>query len=74
MNNPAAMAIAEITKPGLSVAQRTAAIMANGYDYRNQAWVVDGKYVACAHPEWMKCNCFGTVHAGEALKANADLA
>ena len=25
----------------------------NGYDYDNQAWVVDGKYVRCGHPETM---------------------
>lgn len=45
----------------------------NGYDYRNQAWVVDGRYVACSHPASMKCNCYGTVHAGELLAANADV-
>lgn len=44
-----------------------------GYDYRNQAWVVDGRYVACSHPASMKCNCYGTVHAGEPLAANADV-
>ncbi len=35
------------------------------YDYKNQAWVVDGRYVACAHPTSMKCNCYGRIHAGE---------
>ena len=35
------------------------------YDYANQAWVVDGRYVACAHPESMQCKCYGKLHAGE---------
>jgi hypothetical protein len=35
------------------------------YDYEKQAWVVDGKYVACAHPAAMNCACYGRVHAGE---------
>lgn len=35
------------------------------YDYKNQAWVIDGKYVACNHPADMDCNCYGKVHAGE---------
>ena len=42
-----------------------------GYDYHNQAWVVDGKYVACGHGT--PCDCFGTRHAGEPIKANADI-
>lgn len=42
-----------------------------GYDYHNQAWVVDGKYVACGHGT--PCDCFGTRHAGESVKANADI-
>jgi hypothetical protein len=29
--------------------------------------------VACSHPASMKCNCYGTVHAGEPLAANADV-
>lgn len=35
------------------------------YDYYNQAWVVDGKYAACGHPESLDCNCYGKLHAGE---------
>jgi hypothetical protein len=42
-----------------------------GYDYHNQAWVEDGKYVACGHGT--PCDCFGTRHAGEPIKANADI-
>jgi len=40
----------------------------NGYDYENQAWVVDGKYVRCGHPENMKCGCCGREHEGEETK------
>jgi hypothetical protein len=37
----------------------------NGFDYANQAWVKDGRYVRCGHPESMDCGCFGREHAGE---------
>jgi len=37
----------------------------NGYDYTNQAWVVDGVYIRCGHPEEMGCNCYGKEHEGE---------
>ena len=37
----------------------------NGYDYDNQAWVRDGVYVACGHPQAMGCKCYGRLHAGE---------
>lgn len=39
-----------------------------GYDYENQAWVKDGKYVRCGHPDSMNCNCFGKIHEGEETK------
>ena len=35
------------------------------YDYENQAWVVNGKYQRCEHPDSMTCLCYGRVHAGE---------
>lgn len=35
------------------------------YDYKHQAWVIDGVYSACNHPKDMNCNCYGTEHAGE---------
>ena len=35
------------------------------YDYKNQAWIVDGKYVKCGHPDIMPCNCYGKKHEGE---------
>lgn len=37
----------------------------NGFDYQNQAWVADGKYVKCGHPETMQCKCYGRIHEGE---------
>ena len=39
------------------------------YDYRNQAWVQDGKYIGCSHPASMDCGCFSRDHAGETLSA-----
>ena len=35
------------------------------YDYKNQVWIKNGKYVNCGHPENMNCNCFGRKHANE---------
>lgn len=35
------------------------------FDYENQAWVVDGLYERCGHPEEMRCGCYGRLHAGE---------
>ena len=40
-------------------------IILNGYDYDKQAWVRDGLYVRCGHPETMCCDCYGRKHAGE---------
>jgi len=37
----------------------------NGYDYKNQAWVLKGRYVACGHPDTMDCKCYGRIHQGE---------
>lgn len=31
--------------------------MLNGYDYTNQAWVVDGKYARCGHADNVACGC-----------------
>jgi hypothetical protein len=38
----------------------------NGYDYVNQAWVGNGKYIRCGHVE--VCDCYGRWHAGEACE------
>lgn len=35
------------------------------YDYKNQAWVRNGKYQSCAHPDEMQCMCYGRLHDGE---------
>ena len=37
----------------------------NGYDYNRQAWVIDGKYQRCGHPDEMPCGCYGRAHEGE---------
>jgi hypothetical protein len=37
----------------------------NGFDYQNQAWVENGRYVRCGHPESMDCGCYGRQHEGE---------
>jgi hypothetical protein len=33
------------------------------FDYDRQAWVKDGRYVRCGHPD--PCNCYGKAHEGE---------
>lgn len=33
------------------------------YDYKNQAWVVVGKYIKCGHAG--DCRCYGKEHEGE---------
>lgn len=45
----------------------------SGFDYENQAWVVDGRYIRCGHPDSMSCGCFGRKHEGEAPAANANI-
>ena len=42
--------------------------LVNGYDYENQAWVINGRYVRCGHLEKMDCQCFGKIHEGEETK------
>jgi len=37
----------------------------NGYDYTNQAWVLNGKYITCGHPADMDCGCYGKEHVGK---------
>ncbi len=41
------------------------------FDYTNQAWTIDGKYVRCGHPEHMGCQCYGKLHEGETAEAGA---
>ena len=35
------------------------------YDYDNQAWIENGSYISCSHPDAMNCTCYGKIHAGE---------
>ncbi len=39
--------------------------LTKGYDYVHQAWIINGVYEACGHPESMECDCYGKLHAGE---------
>lgn len=47
-------------------------ILYNGYDYKNQSWVVDGKYVRCGHPNNIDCGCYGKIHEGEKCNISAE--
>jgi hypothetical protein len=49
----------------------TAALNREGYDYRHQAWVVNGKYQRCGHGK--PCDCYGTRHHGEPAAKDADI-
>lgn len=42
--------------------------LVNGYDYENQAWVKNGRYLRCGHPETMNCKCYGREHDGQETK------
>jgi hypothetical protein len=39
-------------------------VLWNGFDYTRQAWVLNGVYVRCGHPESMNCGCFGKEFEG----------
>lgn len=39
------------------------------FDYDKQAWVQNGRYVRCGHPEAMDCRCYGRAHEGERAAA-----
>ena len=45
--------------------------METKYDYDNQAWIVDGKYQDCAHPN-QDCGCYGREHKGETVASPTD--
>jgi hypothetical protein len=47
-------------------------ILLNGFDYSNQAWVKDGKYIRCGHPDAMDCRCYGKAHAGESVTLSVE--
>lgn len=48
----------------------------SGFDYKNQAWVKNGRYVSCAHvgscPGRTCDTCYGTLHAGELIAPGAE--
>lgn len=45
----------------------------NGFDYVHQAWVKDGRYVRCGHPDSMACDCFGRTYEGMTVSEVADI-
>jgi hypothetical protein len=49
----------------------SAATLQLAYDYTNQAWVQDGRYLGCGHS--LPCDCYGRRHEGEAVTANAEV-
>jgi len=44
--------------------------MTTRYDYKNQAWIVDDRYIPCGHPLDMDCHYYGRAHAGEPADAD----
>ena len=36
-----------------------------GFDYTNQAWVQNGRYLRCAHGPDLACGCFGKINQGK---------
>ena len=38
------------------------------YDYENQAWVRNEKYIRCGHPESMDCQCYGKLNEGKPMQ------
>lgn len=42
------------------------------FDYDRQAWVKDGRYLRCGHPEHMVCGCYGREHEGEMSYGEAE--
>ena len=43
----------------------------NADDYTKQAWVLNGRYMDCGHPDDMDCGCWGRVHEGEEVEVRA---
>jgi hypothetical protein len=40
----------------------------NGYDCARKAWVKNGRYERCGHPDTMLCGCYGQEHMGEPIR------
>ena len=73
---------ATIQEPVLVLTPLTIAEMADsigapelryGYDYTNQAWVRNGRYVRCGHANQANCKCYGRLHQGEPVAADAEV-
>lgn len=47
-------------------------ILLNGFDYDKQAWVEDGKYLDCGHPQTMACGCYGREHVGQPVRVSVE--
>ena len=45
-----------------------------GFDYTRQAWVNEGRYVRCGHPESMNSGCYGRPHEGQACLERSECA
>ena len=43
------------------------------YDYTNQAWIINGRYIRCGHQESVDCQCYGKIHEGEEVALNANI-
>lgn len=43
-----------------------------GYDYDNQAWVKNGKYIRCAHSYFHNCKCYGKINEGRETIAKGE--
>ncbi len=52
---------------------RSVEVLKSGFDYKHQAFVKDGRYVACSHTLKAECKCFGTAHAGERVWLDAEV-
>lgn len=46
--------------------------LVNGFDYKNQAWVINGIYQDCNHPQDMGCSCYGRLHKGQQAQEASD--
>lgn len=64
-----AMLMAKFTEKDRIFGSLTCLTKTRDFDYENQAWVVNGRYIRCGHPESMACGCYGREHAGEVAKS-----
>jgi hypothetical protein len=57
----------------VALTQLAAEQLLNGFDYANQAWVRNGRYVRCGHPASMNCVCYGRLHQGELVAPGTEV-